>query len=127
MRRNFKAGLVAGMLIGAVLFSGIAYAVNFTIVLTQAQVDIATWKWNQVDPSHTKYATAQLFGASEIGGLIEGWRIQRRANRFLDIGSPLGYFCVNTWPGLSQGNKDTVCTTRLGEVTGCTACDVNGD
>lgn len=120
-----KLSLIAAFLLGSV-FGGVVYAVNFTIVLTQAQVDIATWKWNQVDPPHLQFATAQLFGADAIGKLIEEWKNQRFVARKLYVGGPTGYYCVNTYPGQNTTQRNQVCTD-LGDVAGCTVCDTNGN
>lgn len=114
---------VLGVMVGS---AATLHAVNFTIVLTQAQVDIATWEWTQEDPSHSIWATAQLFGADKVGQLVAGWKQRRLINRQLILGNSTGYFCTNTWSGLSQGNKDAVCAA-LGEVAGCTACDASGN
>ena len=117
-----------GLLLGLTLASGVAYAVNFNLVLTQAQVDIATWKWAQVDPTHTTYATAQLFGANYIvGDRITEFKNQRAEFRKSIVGSPTGYFCSNTWAGLNTTQQNAICTGVLGEVTGCTPCDANGN
>lgn len=116
---TFALGLLLGYAVSI-------YTVNFTVVLSQAQVDIANWKWNQVDPTHTQFATVQLFGAGFVNNDIENMRLERWADRKLSFGTSGGYFCVNTWPGLSQGTKDGICTAR-GEATGCNVCEANGN
>jgi hypothetical protein len=124
---RFRSGVAIGIAIGVLCSAVAAYAVNFTVVLTQAEVDIATWKWNQVDPSHTQYATAQLFGGARVSELIQGWKGERTANRRRILGDPTGYFCTNTWGSLNGTQQNAVCTGVLVEVTACTPCDANGN
>lgn len=122
-----KLALVFAFIVGALVGGGIIHAVNFTVVLTQGEVDIAAWKWNKVDPAHTQFATNQLYGEFAVRNqLIGEWKNQRQANRIQIVGAPTGYFCTNTWTGLSQGAKDAVCTGALGDVAGCTPCSADG-
>lgn len=122
-----RFGLILAFLLGTAFGGGIIHAVNFTVVLTQGEVDIAAWKWNKVDPSHTQFATNQLHGEFAVRNqLIGEWKNQRQVNRISIVGSPTGYFCTNTWAGLSQGAKDAVCTGVLGDVAGCTPCSADG-
>ena len=121
--KRFVSGLTLGLILGGAIT---ALAVNFTMVLTQSQVDDVTWKWNQDDASHTTWATAQLYAAAKVGQLISIWHDEKRLNRRALIGGPSGYFCVNTWSGLSTGAKNAVCS-QLGEASGCTACDIDGN
>ncbi len=128
MKRLSLPSVLFGIVLALALRPAYVWAVNFTIVLSQDEVDIATWKWNQVDPTHTSFATAQLFGAAEVRKLIVGWKDDRRANRRNVLGPPAGYFCTVTWPGLTQTQKDNnVCIAALGEIAGCTPCSVTGD
>src|SRR4051794_27136389 len=108
---RFRLGLIVGVLIGIAVSAATIYAVNVTFVLTQGEVDVATWKWNQVDPNHASFATVQLFGTDALRTLLGGWKGQRAIARINLVGAPNGYFCTNTWSGLSQGAKDTICTT----------------
>lgn len=119
---TFALGLFLGSVVGV-------SAVNFTMDLTQAEVDIANWKWNKLDPAHTLWSTAQLFGRDQVRtSLLAEWKNQRWMNRLNIVGAATGYFCANTWDGLSQNTKDnTVCIGLLGEVAGCTPCDPAGN
>lgn len=114
---------VLGLLVG---IASTVNAVNFTLNLTQAQIDIGTWKWNQVDPAHITYTTAQLFGAAMFNQMVDEWKQQRFNARKLYVGGPTGYYCTNTYPGQNQTQRDAVCTS-LGDVAGCTVCDPNGN
>ncbi len=128
MKKLSLPSVLVGLVVGLVMSASIAYAVNFTIVLTQAEVDIATWEWSQEDSSHTTWSTAQLFGAARLRDLLALWKAKRQINRINIVGTPTGYFCANTWAGLSQSTKDnTICIGLLGEVTGCTPCSATGD
>lgn len=124
--------ILRSLIFGLAFLLGYSYhnyvqGVNFTIVLTQAEVDIATWEWNQEDSTHVQWTTAQLFGADKVKDLIAEWKNRRIIKRLNTVGSPTGYFCTNTWASLSQANKDSVCTALLGDVAGCTPCDANGN
>jgi hypothetical protein len=119
--------VVFGLVIGIVISMPSVQAVVFSVNLTQGEVDIAAWKWNKVDPSHVQFATNQLYGEFAVRNqLIGEWKNQRQANRIQIVGAPTGYFCTNTWTGLSQGAKDAVCTGALGDVAGCTPCSADG-
>lgn len=116
--------LVLGILIGSI---GSVMAVSFTVDLTQTEIDVITWEWNREDASHSTWATGQLFAAAKVKAMVAGWKSLRQANRVAYLGSPTGVGCLTFWAGLSAGNRNTICTGSLGEVTGCTACDVNGN
>lgn len=103
-----------------------AQAVNLTLALTQVQVDVITWQWNTVDPSHTTWATAQLFAADKIGNLIGGWKQARAVNRASKFGIPSGYFCANIWSTLNTTQQNSACTS-VNEPNSCTPCDANGN
>ena len=125
-----RFGFVLAFLLGSVFGAGILHAVNFTVVLTQAQVDVANWEWNQEDPSHTVWSTAQLFGATKIGNLIDEWKNRRLVFRHSILGGANGYFCTVTWVAMNQTQKDAICTgappNGVSDVTGCTACSSDG-
>lgn len=128
-RRLDRRSFAVGFTLAAVLFSAAtAMAVNVTFVLSQAQVDIATWKWNQQDPSHATWATVQLFGADQLAILINRWKDERQAARRAHLGAATGYFCTTTWGALNTTQQNAVCTgVPLVEVTGCTPCSASGD
>jgi hypothetical protein len=116
------SSFLVGFVSGAALLTGVVYAATFSIELSQAQIERIQWRWNQTDPTHATYATAQLFFAAEINGKISEWQNQRNRNREQALGLPTGYFCTNVWTGLGAGAKNAVCTS-LNEGSGCLPCD----
>jgi len=122
-----KLAIIFAFIVGALIGGGIIHAVNFTVVLDQAEVDIANWAWKaEAGGSGGQFATVQLFGGNRVKNDILEWKGRRQVARIRILGEPTGYFCVNTWPGLSQGTKDGICTGTLNDVAGCTPCSADG-
>jgi hypothetical protein len=122
-----RLALVLAFIAGALIGGGIIHAVNFTVDLTQAEVDQANWAWKKEHGgSSGQYATAALFGGAVVKNDIAEFKARRQVFRIQILGEPTGYFCTNTWPGLSQGTKDTICTGTLFDVNGCTPCSADG-
>lgn len=115
MNKRFKIllALTAGLLLGNLdRIIPSAHAVSFTVDLTTVQVNAATWKWNQEDPTHATFATVNLFGQSKVRALADEWENQRIAAFGQNAAR------CQMWGFLSAAEKDSVCST-IGEPASC--------
>ena len=90
----------------------VGHAVSFTVDLTADEVATATWKWNRIDPSHSAFATVQLFGQTHVKGLIAGWEAQRQQMILSSTAK-----CI-LWNAANQATKDLACVAA-GDSNGC--------
>lgn len=98
MRRLIPFALVLALLAAPAL------AVNVTLTFTQAQVDIATWKYNQASAAQkAAFPTLQLWFANEVAVLIAQWAQEKQA-------AEAASFCTK-FNALSGATKSSICSS----------------
>ena len=98
MRRLIPFALVTVLLLGALT----AWAVNLTLSFTQAQVDVATWKYSTASAAQkAAFPTLQLWFANEVSTMIAGWAAEKQASEAASV-------CTR-FNALSGANKTTAC------------------
>lgn len=97
--RRYLVSLVAILALVAIP----AYAVNVTLAFTQAQVDIATWKYNQASAAQrAAFPTLQLWFANEVATMISQWAIDKQTAEARSVCAKFNAF--------SGANKTATCT-----------------
>lgn len=101
-----------------------ALAVNVTMVFTQAQVDIATWKYNQASAAQkAAFPTLQLWFANEVSTLISGWAIEKQQSEAQSVCAKFNAFSgalkTSTCTSFNLTSGQTFATDPAGCVAVC--------